>query len=77
MNGHFFWLTILTKEFLPSLLTWISQLQALAKDLPWKLKDSRVVEILQAVGLNTLFIGGEKPCVIVCSDAGPAGFKNE
>ncbi|GMN29100.1 hypothetical protein TIFTF001_002301 [Ficus carica] len=27
--------------------------QALAKDLPWKLKDSRVVEILQAIDSNT------------------------
>lgn len=31
--------------------------QALAKDLPWKLKDSRVLEILQAVGfLNSLLV---------------------
>ncbi|KAH0868933.1 hypothetical protein HID58_075955 [Brassica napus] len=28
-------------------------LQALAKDLPWKLKDSRVAEILQAIDSNT------------------------
>ncbi|XP_059640169.1 calcium-dependent protein kinase 28 [Cornus florida] len=27
--------------------------QALAKDLPWKLKDSRVLEILQAIDINT------------------------
>ncbi|XP_010547427.1 PREDICTED: calcium-dependent protein kinase 28 [Tarenaya hassleriana] len=27
--------------------------QALAKDLPWKLKDSRVIEILQAIDSNT------------------------
>jgi calcium-dependent protein kinase len=28
-------------------------LQALAKDLPWKLKESRVLEILQAIDSNT------------------------
>ncbi|CAH9085067.1 unnamed protein product [Cuscuta europaea] len=27
--------------------------QALAKDLPWKMKDSRVMEILQAIDINT------------------------
>ncbi|KAB2061713.1 hypothetical protein ES319_A10G104600v1 [Gossypium barbadense] len=27
--------------------------QALAKDLPWKLKESRVIEILQAIDINT------------------------
>lgn len=27
-------------------------LQALAKDLPWKLKESRVLEILQAVSIQ-------------------------
>ncbi|KAH9711011.1 calcium-dependent protein kinase 16 [Citrus sinensis] len=34
--------------------------QALAKDLPWKLKESRVLEILQAV--NTPFLGLSLPC---------------
>lgn len=27
-------------------------MQALAKDLPWKLKESRVLEILQAVSMH-------------------------
>ena len=30
----------------------IVYVQALAKDLPWKLKESRVLEILQAVSIN-------------------------
>lgn len=34
-------------------------MQALAKDLPWKLKESRVLEILQAV--NTPFLGLSLP----------------
>lgn len=29
-------------------------MQALAKDLPWKLKESRVLEILQAVSMFDL-----------------------
>lgn len=33
------------------LVTYLASLQALAKDLPWKMKDSRVLEILQAVKL--------------------------
>lgn len=37
-------------------------LQALAKDIPWKLKDSRVVEILEAVG---------RPCHIFSSFPSP------
>jgi hypothetical protein len=32
-------------------------MQALAKDLPWKLKESRVLEIVQAVSVN--FISSE------------------
>lgn len=33
----------------------IELLQALAKDLPWKLKDSRVTEIVEAVGICYMF----------------------
>ncbi|KAJ0098039.1 hypothetical protein Patl1_29083 [Pistacia atlantica] len=34
-------------------LTRMVSVQALAKDLPWKLKESRVLEILQAIDCNT------------------------
>ena len=40
--------------FIFVLITMVS-VQALAKDLPWKLKESRVLEILQAVSKLFLF----------------------
>lgn len=35
-------------------------MQALAKDLPWKMKEPRVLEILQAVSISPFEVGNKK-----------------
>lgn len=63
----------------------MSFLQALAKDVPWKLKDSRVLEILEAVrhphhpfpfSFSLLLMKGKKPpifCFLYASLVGRSG----
>lgn len=34
-------------------------MQALAKDLPWRVKEARVVEILEAVSVEIIWGGGD------------------
>lgn len=44
----------------PLVLTWMVFMQALAKDLPWKMKEPRVLEILQAVSISPFGVGNKK-----------------
>lgn len=56
-----FWYHVSLSLSLPPLvLTRMVFMQALAKDLPWKMKEPRVLEILQAVSISPFGVGNKK-----------------